>query len=177
MRRGRPRARGGRGWGGGARGAGGERSPEAPGRRHLLHWSRGRSPRCCRFCCRPRHWARGSRWLLGEPACQPLGPCGPRRENELLSGPATCGEGWDAEGQETPLCSSAAAGASSVSTVSALFSPPLPPDSPPLLTSAEPGSRLFVRDKGGPRPPWKEGLGSPSFVSWGCRPLRLKKKK
>lgn len=166
MRRGRPWARGEDAGGdaGGRRGARrgrgevGRAPPPHPGRRHLLHWRWGRSPPCCRFYCRPRHWARGSRWPLGEPAWRPQGPRGPRRKDELLSGPAASRRaGWDAEGQETPLCSSAAAGASSVSTVSALLSPPLPPDSPPLPTSAEPGSRLFVRDEegGGAGLAWK----------------------
>lgn len=158
--------------GGGARGGGGRPPGGADtysiGARGDLHGA-------VDFVAAPAIGLGGPGGYSGSQLADRWGPAG-RAERRSCGLGRRRAEGWDAEGRETPLCSSAAAGASSVSTVSALLSPPLPPDSPPLPTSAEPGSRLFVRDKGGAKAPWKEGLGSPLFVSWGCRPLRFKKK-
>lgn len=78
----------------------------------------------------------------------------------------------DTEAGETPLCSSAAAGASLDSAILALLSPPLPPDSPPLLTSADPSLQtLRQREEGGPRPRGGRGWGS-VYVRWVCGPLQ-----
>ena len=101
------------------------------------------------------------------------GPGGPHGKDALSSGPMA----RPLPGQrsrETPLCSSAAAGASSVSAISAPLSPPLPPDSPPLPTSAEPSVQtLRQREEGGPGPRGRRRWGSVS-VSWVCGPLRYK---
>lgn len=175
MRRGRPRARGGRGWEAGraARAGRGRRRPRGADTYSI--GAGGDLHGAVDFVAAPAIGLGGPGGYSGSQLADRWGPVG-RAERMSCCLAQLCAKGWDAEGRETPLCSSAAAGASSVSTVAALLSPPLPPDSPPLPTSAEPGSRLFVRDKGGPRPPWKEGLGSPSFVFWGCRPLRFRKK-
>lgn len=163
MRLGRPWARGGRGGRGGrgAHGAGGRAGGRA--------WVGRQSPQgadtysigvggdlygAVDFVAAPAIGLGGPGGHSGSQLADRRGPVGlAERMNCCLA--QLCAEARDAEGRETPLCSSAAAGASSVSTVSALLSPPLPPDSPPLPTSAEPGSRLFVRDKGGPGPAWK----------------------
>lgn len=76
-----------------------------------------------------------------------------------------------------PLCSPAATGTSFVSAIFALLSPPLPPDSPPLLTSAEPSVQtLRQREEGGARAQGREGMGL-CLCSLGLRAIAVKRGK
>lgn len=88
------------------------------------------------------------------------GPASPRRKDALPSGPVARRLPGPREPEEIPLRSSAAAGASLVSAISALLSPPLPLDSPPLPTSAEPSVQTLRQiEKGGPGPRGGRGMG------------------